>query len=259
MEIVYGPVSSWRLGRSLGVDLICQDDRKVCTFDCIYCSLGETGERTVERRNFVDIDAVEEELKDSVGDVEADVVTISGTGEPTLTKNLGDGIKVAGRVSNLPVAVLTNSSLMWMEEVRDDLSEADIVVGSLDAPNEALFEEINKPHEELSFEKVVEGMKNFSKDFEGKFSLEIMFVPENMEFSSEIAEVAREIDPEEIQINTPLRSCPAKPLMVEELEEVQRDFEGSNYLSVYEAKKEDIEKVVGPEKLKLLKRPKEEN
>lgn len=257
MEIVYGPVSSWRLGRSLGIDLICRGDEKICSFDCVYCSLGKTTEKTIERREFVSIDIIKESLVEAMEEVEPDVVTISGTGEPTLAENLGEAIKVARNISNLPIAVLTNSSLMYRKDVRQDLDSADIVVGSLDAPNEEIFKEVNKPHEEIHSNETVEGMKKFSKEFEGVFSLEVMFVPGNKDSPDEIAEVARSIDPDEIQINTPLRDSPVEPLTPEEMKEIEKSFEGMNSLSVYKAKKEKVEKIVGPKKLKRLKRPKE--
>jgi wyosine [tRNA(Phe)-imidazoG37] synthetase (radical SAM superfamily) len=254
MDIIYGPVSSWRLGRSLGMDIICQEKGKVCSFDCVYCSLGETTEKTVERRTFVPTEQLGGALREVVGEVEADVVTLSGTGEPTLAQNLGKAIETVRKVSDLPVAVLTNSSLMSMEDVRRDLAKADMVVGSLDAPNEELFRKINKPHQELRLGDIVEGMKKFRDGFRGKFSLEVMFVPDNKDFSKEIAEVARSIRPDEVQINTPLRSSPARPLTPEELTMVQESFEGMNFRSVYNVKKVGVKKVVGPEKLRRLKR-----
>lgn len=254
MKIVYGPVSSWRLGKSLGVDLICQEGGKICSFDCIYCSLGKITEKTTERRKFVDTHLVEEELKKFIKKVDADVITFSGTGEPTLAQNLGDAINIARKVSRLPIAVLTNSSLMDKEGVRDDLAKADIVVGSLDASNEELFEKINRPSKEILLENLVEEMKKFQEKFKGKFSLEVMFVPENKDFSGEIAKIARAIKPDEVQINTPLRSSPVRPLTPQELKEAQKSFGGVNFRSVYEVKKPEVKMAVRKKKLKMLKR-----
>lgn len=256
MEIVYGPVSSWRLGRSLGVDLICQKKGKVCSFDCVYCSLGKTTELTTKRRVFVHTELVARELKKVIGKVEADVVTFSGTGEPTLAQNLGEAIKVAKEVLGLPIAVLTNSSLMTREDVRRDLARADIVVGQLDAPNEDLFKQISRPHEKIVFKEVIEGMKKFREGFKGKFALEVMFVSENKDFSKEIAAIARTVKSDEVQINTPLRRSPVRPLTLQELDEVKKAFEGMNVQLVYEAKKAEVKKVVGLKKLRQLKRPK---
>lgn len=256
MEIVYGPVSSWRLGRSLGIDLICQEKGKICSFDCTYCSLGPTLDKSIERRTFVRTERVAEELRKTMKKVEADVVTFSGTGEPTLAQNLGEAIKIAREISGLPVAVLTNSSLKTGRDVRMDLTEADIVVGELDASNEELFKGINRPHEEILLRDVIEGLKKFREEFKGKFSLEVMFIPENRGFSTEIAEIARTIGPDEVQINTPLRHSPVRPLTPDELREVQKSFEGMNFRSVYEAEKPEVKKVVGQEKLRQLKRQK---
>lgn len=183
-----------------------------------------------------------------------DVVTLSGTGEPTLARNLGDAVERLRKISGLPVAVLTNSSLMDRKDVRRDLLKADIVVGSLDASNEELFRKINRPHEEISFGETVEGMKKFVDKFKGIFSLEVMFIPQNKSHSEEIARISKEIKPDEVQINTPLRSSPVSPLTPEELAEVQKSFEGIKSLSVYDSKKPEVEKVVGPEKLDRLKR-----
>jgi wyosine [tRNA(Phe)-imidazoG37] synthetase (radical SAM superfamily) len=252
-DVVYGPVSSWRLGRSLGVDPICQE-RKVCSFDCIYCSLGATEEKTVERRVFVPARQVARALKDALGKVEADVVTFSGTGEPTLAQNLGELIEVAREISGLPVAVLTNSSLKSRKDVREDLAKADIVKGKLDASNEELLLAVNRPHAEISFGDVVSGLKKFRAEFRGKFQLEVMFVPENMAFSQEIAKVVRSINPDEVQINTPLRPSQVRPLTSQELEIVQRSFSGMNLRSVYRSEKPLVEKSIGEHKIKRLKR-----
>lgn len=253
VEIVYGPVSSWRLGRSLGVDLLCQEG-KICSLDCIYCSLGRTMQLTTERNVFVPTELVARELSEVMKEVEADIVTFSGTGEPTLAQNLGDAIKAAKEISGLPIAVLTNSSLMNREDVRRDLVQADVVIGELDAPNEKIFKRINRPHREIRLADTVEGMKKFRREFRGKFALEVMFVPDNKAFSGEIAAIAQAIAPDEVQINTPIRPSPVRPLTPEELKEVQRDFVGMDSVSVYEAKKPEVRTTVGSKKLRMLKR-----
>jgi len=253
LEIVYGPVSSWRLGRSLGVDPICREG-KICSFDCIYCSLGPTTKKAIGRKIFVSTDQVARSLKKAIKKVEADVVTFSGTGEPTLAQNLGELIEIARDISGLPVAVLTNSSLKTRKDVRSDLAKADIVKGKLDVPNEELFGRINRPHEKILFRDIVNGLKKFRGEFNGQFQLEVMFVPENKNFSEEIAKIVKDIRPDEVQINTPLRPSAAKPLSPKELREIQRSFEGMSFRSVFEAKKSSVGEVVGKRKLKKLKR-----
>jgi wyosine [tRNA(Phe)-imidazoG37] synthetase (radical SAM superfamily) len=220
----------------------------------VYCSLGPTTEKTIERRVFVPAKQIAQALEKAIKKVEADVVTFSGTGEPTLAQNLGELIKIARDISGLPIAVLTNSSLETRKDVRRDLVRADIVKGKLDVPNEILLKQINQPHEEILFGDIVKGLKKFRGEFKGKFSLEVMFVPENKNFSEEIAKIVRAIKPDEVQINTPLRFSPVRPLTREELKEVQKSFEGMNFRSVYEAEKPKVEKVIGREKVKKLKR-----
>ena len=255
MEIVYGPVSSWRLKRSLGIDLICRE--KACPFDCIYCSLGETVEKTEKRQEFVPSKEVEEALKLALEEVEADIITLAGTGEPTLAENMGEVIDIAKETTNLPVAVLTNSSLMDRPDVRRELAKADKVIGSLDSPNQEIFEKVNRPIEGLSLDKIISGMKKFRKEFEGEFAIEGMFVPENKEFSDEIATIINRIAPDEVQINTPLTTSNATPLDKKELEKIHERFNGMKTRTVYEEKKIKVESKIGKEKLRKLKRGRE--
>ena len=193
-------------------------------------------------------------LEKALKKVKADIVTFSGTGEPTLAKNLGELIEIARDISGLSIAVLTNSSLQFRKDVRRELARADIVKGKLDASNDELFKRINCPHEKISLSNVIKGLEKFRKEFAGRFALEIMFVPENKQFSEEIAKIVRTIKPDEIQINTPLRPSPVRPLTPAELREVQKSFKGMNFRTVYKAKKPRIGKVIGKKKIKELKR-----
>jgi len=220
----------------------------------VYCSLGPTTEKTIERRVFVSAEQVAQALEKAMKKVEADVVTFSGTGEPTLAQNLGELIEIARDISGLPIAVLTNSSLKTRKDVRRDLARADIVKGKLDVPNEILLKQINQPHEGVLFGDIVKGLKKFRGEFKGEFQLEVMFIPENKNFSGEIAKIVKSIKPDEVQINTPLRLSPVRPLTREELKEVQKSFKGINFRSVYEAEKPKVGKVIGKEKVEKLKR-----
>ncbi len=253
MKSVYGPVSSWRLGRSLGIDPICNEE-KICSFECVYCQLGE-GKKIYERQEFVSLKRLKEDLK-LIGDVEADVITFSGTGEPTLAKNLKEMVDYVRTVSNLPLAILTNSSLLTTEEVRTTLYRLDIVVSKLDAPNKMLFKTINGPYQGISFEKYLEGIRAFRKNYSGKFALQIMFVEKNKEYAGEMAELARDLEPDEIQINTPLRPCKVKPLSKEEIQEIKSAFSGfKRVVSVYEAERPEVSPVNLGE-IQKRKRPK---
>ncbi len=134
-ELVFGPVPSRRLGFSLGVDMT---TRKYCTFDCIYCQVGETTNKELERRAFFDPDTVLREVIEKIARApHVDVITLSGSGEPTLNVHLGWLLAELKRRVNVPVAVITNGSLLFKEEVRHELSYADIVLPSLDAADDA--------------------------------------------------------------------------------------------------------------------------
>jgi len=233
VSIVYGPVPSWRLGRSLGVDLT-PGDVKTCSFDCIYCQLGRTARPLAERTRFVSLETLAAELEAAAG-VGADYVTFSGMGEPTLAANLGDAIRLARATLGLPVAVLTNSSLMTRKDVREDLACADVVVAKLDAPNQQLFERINRPLVDLSLQNIVQAIGLFRAEHRSKLALDMMFVRANKGLAAEMAALAGRLAPDEVQINTPLRPCAVAPLTPDELAAIRAEFTGLRALTVYEA------------------------
>jgi wyosine [tRNA(Phe)-imidazoG37] synthetase (radical SAM superfamily) len=169
--------------------------------------------------------------------VEPDVITFSGMGEPTLAKNLNSAIEIVRKCTDIPLAILTNSSLMYNKEVREELKKLDIIVAKLDAANEDYFRKINQPGKGITFKKTLEGIKKMREGFKGKFALQTMFVQENALIAKEIAEIAREIDPNEIHINTPLRPCRVKPLPKKQLFEIEGLFKGLKTLNVYKCKK----------------------
>lgn len=233
-SIIYGPVASWRLGRSLGIDLL-STKGKTCSFDCIYCQLGKTVHPLTERKEFVNLDRLAVELK-KVREISADYATFSGVGEPTLASNMGEAIKLVKSTLELPVAVLTNSSLMAREDVRHDLSLADVVVAKVDAPNEKLFHKINQPIVRYTFAEILCALKLFRKEYQGKLALQMMFVEENKGYALEMARTAKQLLPDEVQINTPLRPCAVQPLSPEEIATIRRAFSSlKGIMTVYEA------------------------
>jgi wyosine [tRNA(Phe)-imidazoG37] synthetase (radical SAM superfamily) len=237
MKYIYGPVPSWRLGRSLGVDLI--SGEKACTFDCIYCQLGKTVRHIIKREIFVPTSRIVEELE-SLPKMEIDYITLSGTGEPTLAANLGEVITEIKKRFQNRVAVLTNSSLMHERQVRKELSLADLVVAKLDAPNEKIFRIVNQPTNGITLNMIVEGVKKFNKEFPGKLALQIMFVPQNKDYAADLAALAKQIDPVEVEVNTPLRPCPVKPLSYEELSKFKELFKPLKVYSVYDVERPEI-------------------
>jgi wyosine [tRNA(Phe)-imidazoG37] synthetase (radical SAM superfamily) len=239
MSIIYGPVPSWRLGRSLGVDLL-NAGRKVCSFSCVYCQLGPTRQFATEPGEFIGLEQLASEIK-LLGRVEADYVTFSGTGEPTLASNLGEAIELVKSTLDIPVAVLTNSSLMFREDVRQQLALADTVVAKLDAPSEWLLTVVNRPAPEFHFSQIVNGVRAFRDEYNGRLALQIMFIEANKDHGKDMASLARQISPDEVQINTPLRPCPVRPLPPESLTEIQSQFTNlRDVVSVYEAPKPEV-------------------
>ena len=236
---IYGPVPSWRLGRSLGVDLL-STDGKTCSYDCIYCQLGRTVHPLTERTEFVSLARLREELE-AVKNIAADYVTFSGVGEPTLASNLGDAIALVKSTLPLPVAVLTNSSLMVRQDVRDGLCSADVVVAKVDAPDEDLFRRINRPYAECSLDDIIAALTLFRKEYTGKLALQMMFVQANKEQAPQMAKIAAQLCPDEVQINTPLRPCAVQPLLPEEISTIRQSFSSfERAVTVYEASTPDV-------------------
>ncbi|MDM7987749.1 MAG: radical SAM protein [Smithella sp.] len=220
-KYIYGPVPSRRLGRSLGVDLV---PFKTCTYDCIYCQLGQTTNKTIQRRDYVAIDDVMKELKDKLDSgMICDYISLAGSGEPTLHSGIGDLIEKIKTMTNIPVAVITNGSLLYLPEVREALMCADLVLPSLDVGDEQLFQYVNRPHSDLSLDQMVKGLTDFSKIFTGQIWLEVLLLGGVTGIQSEvekIASIVKFIHPAKVQLNTVYRP-PAEetafPLTVEQL------------------------------------------
>jgi wyosine [tRNA(Phe)-imidazoG37] synthetase (radical SAM superfamily) len=233
-SIIYGPVASWRLGRSLGIDLL-STKGKTCNFDCIYCQLGKTAHPLTERKEFVSLDKLALELE-GVREIAADYATFSGVGEPTLAANLGEAIKLVKATLELPVAVLTNSSLMARQDVRRDLGLADVVVAKVDAPNDKLFQQINRPLTQQKIDDILIALKLFTKEYQGKLALQMMFVEANKGYAPQMAKIAEQLSPDEVQINTPLRPSTVPPLSPQEIANIRQAFSGlKNVITTYEA------------------------
>lgn len=208
---VYGPVASRRLGFSLGVDII---PFKTCTLDCVYCQLGSTGRTTVRRGRWFPPEKILAQIKEAVDSGQRiDVITFSGSGEPTLCRDLGRLIRAIKRMTRIPIAVLTNATLLTRKDVRRDVLAADIVVPSLDAVASPVFRRVNRPSPALDNRRIIEGLARFRDEFKGELRLEIMLVKGLNDSPADIealeSAVAR-IRPDRIELNTVVRP-PAEP------------------------------------------------
>jgi len=188
--------------------------RKVCSFNCVYCQLGPTLKRTIVRRGGINLERVREELENILKNkVKINYITISGSGEPTLLKNLDKLIRLVGKTCKhkYPICVITNSSLLYRKDVRNQLKETNLVIPSLDAPNQEIFQKINRPHSLITLDKVVKGLIEFRKEYKGKIWLEIMLVKginDKEEFAYQFKKKIYKINPDRVQINTPIRAIP---------------------------------------------------
>jgi len=203
---LFGPVPSRRLGRSLGIDLV---PFKTCSFDCIFCQLGKTTDKTLTRAEYVDLDAVIEELDAwlHTGD-SADYITLSGSGEPTLNSRFGEVIEFARSATSIPVALLTNGSLLDNPEVRAQAARANLVKVSLSAWDQSSLDHINRPHADIAFTRLVEGLRLLRKECAGTIWMEVFLVwgsNTTTRAVAEIAKLAKTIGPDRIQLNTAVR------------------------------------------------------
>ncbi|HZV45977.1 MAG TPA: radical SAM protein [Thermodesulfovibrionales bacterium] len=221
MKYVYGPVPSRRLGFSLGLDLV---PYKTCTLDCIYCQLGRTTQKTAARNLYAPTADILEEIKEAVKHKKRiDYITISGSGEPTLNSGIGALIKKVKAFTTIPVAVLTNGTLLFMEDVQKDLLDADIVLPSLDAASLQVFRRVNRPHHSLKIEAILDGLKKFRKLYHGQIWLEIMLIKgfnDNAEELLSLRNAVSEIQPDMVYLNTVVRppaEIYAKPLRSDEM------------------------------------------
>ncbi len=232
MKYIYGPVSSWRLGKSLGIDLLSQD-RKMCNFNCNYCQVGDEPFHTVERAVYVRTEDVLKELKTLDG-VKCEFITFSGRGEPTIAANLGEVIDEIKKMRREKIAVFTNSALMHVPEVRDELSRADLVCAKIDAATEKTFGLVNRPDGSVRLMNVLEGIKAFRDTYKSRFAVQMMFTRENIGEASAMADIARSLRPDEVQLNTPLRHRVTSTLSASDMEKVKAFFKGLNIVSVYD-------------------------
>jgi wyosine [tRNA(Phe)-imidazoG37] synthetase (radical SAM superfamily) len=188
--IAFGPVPSRRLGRSLGINNI---PPKTCTYSCVYCQLGKTSSFLVDRRVFYKPEDILREVERKVNEAfskneKIDYLTFVPDGEPTLDINLGEEISLLKRIG-IPIAVITNASLLWLDGVKEDLLEADFISLKVDAASQYLWRSVSRPCKDLKLNKILDGMKQFAKTFKGTIVSETMLI-DGIKYNSEFAKIA---------------------------------------------------------------------
>ncbi|HNX81057.1 MAG TPA: radical SAM protein [Candidatus Omnitrophota bacterium] len=235
MKHVYGPLKSRRLGYSLGLSLT---PYKICNFDCLYCQLGKTVQTVSQRKEYVPVAEIADELSRwlAAHKKEAerlDFITFSGSGEPTLNSAFGNLIAQIKKITDIPVCVITNASLVFDPAVREALCQASVIVPSLDAATDDIFQRIDRPHPAVKLADVIQGLVELRKEFSGKIWLEVMFVRgvnDNLEHARALKEVINRIKPDKVQINTPVRATSEPDVRAPETKRLQeiREILGPN-------------------------------
>ncbi len=260
-QYLYGPVPSRRLGRSVGIDLV---PHKICTYDCIYCQIGNTTDKTLLRKEYAPVREILEEVKRFLKEETSSIdhLSLSGSGEPTLHSQIRLVIEGIKAITSIPIAVITNGSLLYREEVRQDLLGADIVLPSLDAVSPEVFTRINRPRPGFSIEEVIEGLVQFRRVYKGQIWLEILFckgVNDGKEELLKMKKAVERIQPDRIHLNTVIRPPSEKwvlPLDEAEMEKIREFFgEKAEIISEFDRHPASVlEKDIGEEILKILRR-----
>ncbi|TLU81894.1 MAG: radical SAM protein [Chlorobium sp.] len=223
MKYVFGPVSSKRLGQSLGVDLL---PPKSCTWNCMYCQLGKTRKFVTDRQEFFPREDILEEIRESlkVND-RLDWITFVGSGETLLYKGIGWLITEVKKLTTIPVAVITNGSLLYLPEVREELFQADAVLPSLNAGSEVLYELIDRPASGLTFLQHKEGLKAFRREYKGRLWIEVMLlggINDTDEALNDLVHVLEEIKPDMVHLVLPTRPAPEQEIRLPSDERLEK-------------------------------------
>lgn len=233
LNCIFGPIPSRRLGRSLGISPI---PKKTCNYSCVYCQLGRTDKMTNTRKEYFPLEVIIQEFKDYLKEIDDfDVVSIVGEGEPTLYSRLGELIDQIKTIVDKPVAVITNSALLYEKDVQEALMKADIVLPSLDAYNEEVYKKVDRPFGKLDFNRELNGLIEFSKLYKGELWLEVMLV-KNMNSSrndiDEFKKIIDKINHDRVYINTPVRPPAESFVQVADSDEINYAVEKLNGISI---------------------------
>lgn len=260
---VFGPVPSRRLGVSLGVDLVTP---KSCNMNCVFCECGATRELKLKRESFKDIDEVKNEILEAIKIVKPDYITFSGSGEPTLSKDLGKIIEWIKSNLEIKVCVITNSLLLEDNEVVKELEKADLIMPTLNSVDNLIFKKINRPSAQIDISQVMRGLENLSKKYKGKIYIE-SFIIEGLNDSNEHTEkmvaFLKNINFTKLQLNTldrPGTENWVQPASYETMQRIKNKYLElgiSNVEIVKEMKELDKKIEVNEELLKNMKEKRE--
>ena len=226
MRYIYGPVRSRRLGLSLGVSLT---PHKTCSFDCVYCQLGKTTLLTQERKNYINTDEILSELKGFLrNNVQpCDYISLSGYGEPLLNAGIQKLIRGIKGLTSIPVVLITNASFFVEPAIRQEICDADLLIPSLDAVTQDVFEKIDRPAPGIKIEDILSGLIALRGEFKGRIYLEIMLVKDindSLVYAAKFKEAIAMINPDKVQLNIPARSTTegwVRPPEKERLKEIK--------------------------------------
>lgn len=237
MKYVYGPVPSRRLGNSLGIDPI---PFKTCNYQCIYCQLGKTTNFTNIRKRYLPTREIIIEMEKAIilNENKFDYLTFVGSGEPTLHKDLKDLILSAKELTEKPICVITNGSLLNLKEIQEALIYSDVILPSLDAGDSKSFIKINRPHSSITYEKLIQGFIDFRKIYKNEFWIEVMLLKGINDTKEELIKIKEKLDlikPDKIDINVPIRppveewvKIPDKNI-ISVLDEIFGDYNNINF------------------------------
>ena len=210
MSYIFGPVPSRRLGLSLGVDLI---PHKTCAYDCLYCEVGRTTNKTITGSPLVPVDEILKQLDKRLAECTPHVITLAGSGEPTLHSEIDHIISGIRELTDTRIVILTNGSLFWDEAVRKRVLGADLIMPTLSSAVSSTFQTIHRPHSDLTLDRIVDGLRQLRIEFEGLIYLEVILLSGLNDTDEEmraLKPLIQEIQPDKIQLNTVVRP-PADP------------------------------------------------
>jgi len=201
-KYLFGPVPSRRLGKSLGIDVV---NSKTCNMNCVFCECGLTKEFIKERKSYINLEEMKKEVLHALENIDFDCITLSGSGEPTLNKDLKEIINWLKKTTNKKIVLITNSGLLWKKELREDIKNLDVILPTINTVYNSTFKKINRAYEELDISQIKKGLKALGEEFNGEILLETFIIEGINNTKKELdglAEFLNSIKYGKLQLNT---------------------------------------------------------